>query len=132
MRQATAYFLVFSIVFQAFYNAGVTAFWLSNRAYIAATLCENRDKPEMKCGGKCYLKKKIADSPDTAPAQKNSKFPNLKKGIELAELKPETLVLMVFPHSASYPCLILGVENRRDLLIPKSVFHPPAYLGLTV
>lgn len=31
-----------------------------NKEYIAAFLCENRDKPEMHCGGKCQLKKSIS------------------------------------------------------------------------
>ncbi len=46
-----------------------TAFKI-NQAYIAATLCVNKGKPEMHCKGKCYLRKKIAESHDkdaTAP-----------------------------------------------------------------
>lgn len=31
-----------------------------NQAYIAANLCENQDRPEMKCNGHCYLMKKVA------------------------------------------------------------------------
>lgn len=27
--------------------------------YIATQLCENRDKPELLCNGKCYLKKQL-------------------------------------------------------------------------
>lgn len=30
-----------------------------NQAYIAKVLCVNRDKPQMHCDGKCYLKKEI-------------------------------------------------------------------------
>jgi hypothetical protein len=32
-----------------------------NRTYIAQNLCENRAKPELKCGGQCYLMKKLAE-----------------------------------------------------------------------
>lgn len=28
--------------------------------YIVSTLCENKDKPEMECDGKCYLSKQLA------------------------------------------------------------------------
>ncbi len=28
--------------------------------YIVATLCENKDKPELECNGKCYLSKQLA------------------------------------------------------------------------
>jgi len=30
-----------------------------NHDYIASVLCENRDKPQMHCDGKCYLKKEM-------------------------------------------------------------------------
>lgn len=30
-----------------------------NQAYIASVLCENKDKPEMKCNGKCHLNKQL-------------------------------------------------------------------------
>lgn len=33
-----------------------------NKEYIVSALCENRDKPEMACGGKCYLESKIEES----------------------------------------------------------------------
>jgi hypothetical protein len=34
----------------------------TNKEYIASVLCENRNKPEMACNGKCYLNKKIEAS----------------------------------------------------------------------
>ncbi|WP_072359653.1 hypothetical protein [Chitinophaga sancti] len=30
-----------------------------NQNYIASVLCVNRDKPDMHCNGKCYLKKQL-------------------------------------------------------------------------
>jgi hypothetical protein len=39
----------------------VVAFWL-NQTYIIENLCINRQKPELACNGKCYLKKKIKES----------------------------------------------------------------------
>ena len=35
-----------------------------NKEYIASVLCENRNKPELACNGKCYLNKKLAQSQD--------------------------------------------------------------------
>src|ERR1043165_1467651 len=31
----------------------------ANHSYIAAALCVNRDKPQMHCDGKCFLKKEL-------------------------------------------------------------------------
>ncbi|MBC8644541.1 hypothetical protein H9W95_12115 [Flavobacterium lindanitolerans] len=33
-----------------------------NYDYIATVLCINKDKPEMKCNGKCHLMKELAKS----------------------------------------------------------------------
>ncbi len=33
--------------------------YIVNYNYIRTELCENRDKPEMHCNGKCYLKKQL-------------------------------------------------------------------------
>lgn len=34
--------------------------YAANYNYIVSELCENRDKPEMECNGKCYLIKELA------------------------------------------------------------------------
>lgn len=34
------------------------SYW-ANQEYIAKNLCENRDKPELKCNGKCHLAKEL-------------------------------------------------------------------------
>lgn len=36
------------------------ASYIINYDYIANVLCENKDVPEMKCNGKCYLSKMLA------------------------------------------------------------------------
>jgi|LauGreDrversion4_2_1035121.scaffolds.fasta_scaffold193617_2 hypothetical protein len=47
----------------------------ANQSYIAATLCGNRDKPEIHCLGLCYFEKQMqkhqgADKVLSAPSQK--------------------------------------------------------------
>jgi len=41
-------------------NAGYNA----NHSYIASALCANRDKPQMHCDGKCFLKKELNNQQD--------------------------------------------------------------------
>ena len=36
--------------------------YISNYDYIVSKLCENKDKPELQCNGKCYLSKMLAKS----------------------------------------------------------------------
>lgn len=54
-----------------------------NKDYIARVLCVNRDKPEMKCEGKCYLCKKLK-----ADAKKDQDDPErrIDNGSELISL----------------------------------------------
>jgi len=43
-----------------------------NKTYIATTLCENRDKPQLDCKGKCFLKKKISQAEKQEQKQERS------------------------------------------------------------
>ena len=54
-----------------------------NKDYIAKWLCVNRDKPAMKCEGKCYLCKKLKTD-----AKKDQENPGrrMDKGSELISL----------------------------------------------
>lgn len=39
-------------------------YYNANREYIARVLCENRDRPQLHCDGKCYLAKKLKAQQD--------------------------------------------------------------------
>ncbi|REA60199.1 hypothetical protein DSL64_15735 [Dyadobacter luteus] len=39
------------------------------KEYIAKSLCVNRDKPKLKCNGKCYLAKKLAEASEQQERQ---------------------------------------------------------------
>ncbi|MBL7797657.1 MAG: hypothetical protein JNJ90_14260 [Saprospiraceae bacterium] len=117
---------------QAFYNAGVVVYWLANRAAIATTLCENRDKPELECDGKCYLKKKIAEAPDNPPANDGTEFPPLRKAVEVA-VTPEAAPALRLPAAMEEPAVLVPGQGRHRGLIPdKSIFHPPSFPGALV
>ncbi|TPE41039.1 hypothetical protein [Pontibacter mangrovi] len=67
MRLTVATILLLLMTFQVLYKGIVLSSYFANKAYIAAVLCENKDKPEMHCEGKCYLKKQLqkAESPES-------------------------------------------------------------------
>lgn len=124
MRQSIAVLLIFSLCYQTFYNLGVTAYWVANRAYIAENLCENRDKPQMKCNGKCYLKKKMIDAPQ--PVQKSAPAPpQLKKGIEPAVLENAPLTFVSVVGDAQVSILIPASSRRYFVFRIDDIFHPP-------
>jgi hypothetical protein len=91
-----------------------------NKRYITAILCENRDKPALKCEGKCYLSKKFRKE-----ATKDRENPERR-----AENKFEVLS---FQHGFSMdhpdrPALSLAYPRFRETISNRfadSFFHPP-------
>jgi hypothetical protein len=76
LKKLTAYFLIFSLLSVNFSRFFIFAGFELNRNYIAAKLCENRDKPWMHCNGRCYFMKKInqareSERNDDRQSQKN-------------------------------------------------------------
>src|ERR1039458_1757492 len=62
------------ILLQTFSQVVIVAEYYANKDYIAKNLCENRDKPQLHCEGKCCLKKKLAkEGKDQAPSPRNQK-----------------------------------------------------------
>ncbi len=47
------------LLFPTFSKLGMVADYLLNKDYYAKILCENQDKPELECEGKCALMLKI-------------------------------------------------------------------------
>jgi len=59
MQKLTALFLLIIVAGSTFNKAIALIDYRVNKNYIAATLCENRNKPSCHCQGKCYLKKQL-------------------------------------------------------------------------
>lgn len=61
MRRLAATFLVL-VYLTTFYKVAVPYVgYYANKDFIAAELCINQDKPELKCKGKCFLMQKLED-----------------------------------------------------------------------
>jgi hypothetical protein len=76
VRRFIAYLLVAALISVNFSCLFIYAGFELNRNYIAAHLCENRDKPWLHCNGKCYFMKKIKqarekEKNDQRQSQKN-------------------------------------------------------------
>jgi hypothetical protein len=69
LNRITAIFLLLSLVTANFSRYMVYAGFELNKNYIAANLCENRDKPWLHCNGKCYFMKKIKQAEDNDKKQ---------------------------------------------------------------
>lgn len=47
---------------QTFYTAGVMVWFLVNQKIVAQKHCINKQRPALKCDGKCFLSKKIKEA----------------------------------------------------------------------
>jgi hypothetical protein len=77
LKKYTSIFLLIVLSAPQLLRLEIIRQWKANQAYITANFCENRAKPALKCDGKCYLRKQLAQSgteespASPAPAQKN-------------------------------------------------------------
>ena len=92
--------------------------------YIVSTLCENKDKPELECNGKCYLSKQLAKE---AGDDENNPFNQTSK----TEI-PQFIISEVIPYfSFSTDIEISNINNfglAPDLYLSSfslQILHPP-------
>jgi len=64
VKKAIATMVCLCLIAQCLIQLGVVGYYELNKAYIVQNLCENRDKPQMKCCGKCYLRKQLQKAAD--------------------------------------------------------------------
>lgn len=55
-----------TFIFQLSVKTGVMLWYEANKTYISKALCENRNRPQLHCDGKCVLAKKLQQA-ETQP-----------------------------------------------------------------
>src|SRR5690606_17911547 len=93
IRNSIAFILIVTLLTSGFSRFFVYAGFELNRDFIATTLCENIDMPEMHCNGQCYLAKKIQQ----AQEKEKSNTQDLKKG-NYQEAFITTKVVLITPY----------------------------------
>lgn len=61
MRTVIIYIWLITTILPTFSQWGTIAYYQVNKQYITRVLCQNRDKPQLHCNGKCYLAKKLKE-----------------------------------------------------------------------
>lgn len=111
--------LILSLSFQCVVKLGLLTYYSVNIEYIIKELCENKDKPELKCEGKCFLKKKMAQADET-----EKKANEIFKQIEFPAFIPNTTLSF----NVEYKDLKVHFATLKDLYshnIHEKIFHPP-------
>ncbi|SDL58189.1 hypothetical protein SAMN04487898_12113 [Pedobacter sp. ok626] len=98
----------------------VYAEFKANQKYIAAALCENRDKPQMHCNGKCYLMKKLKEAEEKEKKQEEA---SQKKGGQDAFVLNSPLIVSFyeFTPKKKEPAFISFQLPK----ISSEILHPP-------
>lgn len=96
-----------------------------NYDYIVEKLCENKDKPEMECNGKCYLTKQLAEE---AAGEKENPSSNKTSKIEIPQIIiSENLPEFIFAYNTEISS-VNGFGYQPDLynsLFVSGILHPP-------
>ncbi len=120
MKYLVAITLLFSMIVQTFQMGIIEADFIINRDQIAATLCENKDKPQMQCHGSCQLKKEL---------EKQDK----KATLDLShEIQPFIVANGIEPLNNMLPSDMksyLPYQSLQGILFAPSLLHPPAQLS---
>lgn len=106
IRRLIAFTLLLALLSSILSKLFVYAEFKSNQAYIAATLCENRDRPELNCQGKCYLMKKLKEAEDKEKKQEN-------------QAQKKASVDLFFVNEPAAPVLVMTVPAKKKPSIQK-------------
>lgn len=77
MRTIIVYIWLITTILPTFSQWGMIAYYQINKAYITRVLCENRDKPQLHCNGKCYLAKKLKEQQEKQDKQTSDRVQNI-------------------------------------------------------
>lgn len=121
MKKLTAAILILIFLFQGFYSTAVTYWFYFNRSYIAEKLCINRDKPELKCKGNCYLAKKLKESESQKTDDANFQ---LKEWVSISPFILNTTTLHFFNRNPDKKLFTLSADEYQ-YLHQHAIFHPP-------
>jgi hypothetical protein len=99
--------------------------YIINYDYISTQLCENIEKPELKCNGKCHLAKELAKASESEKPLNSDKKQNTKYEIEVLFCESITSF-----NSAKFLNFELNenisfYQNFYTSVVFSSVFHPP-------
>ena len=104
----------------SFFNASMTCFMYEmNKEEITFNYCENIDKPELNCNGKCYLMKRLKSEQESNEKPKilDNRVVTQWIHTDIASLEMQWFV----NESERYSNLVMGIENT----IPNLLDRPP-------
>lgn len=98
--------------------------YIVNYDYIVNTLCENKDRPQLQCNGKCYLSKQLAKE-----AEQKDKNPfgerTFNQLIQIVYFEPLCDVALVAPCDTTGEDNFDNSPNLLQTLFASDISQPP-------
>jgi hypothetical protein len=98
--------------------------YVANYDYIAKILCENKEKPELKCNGKCHLMKEMAKASENEKPLSQDKKSSIQES-EILFVQQFPFFEIKFIPTSSLKEINLYYTNLYCYNKIESVFHPP-------
>lgn len=93
-----------------------------NKEYIVEFLCINKDKPELKCDGKCHLAKQIKKQQENEPKSMRVSLENYPIGfINIYNIQSHLILITSSDSGFSYSNLYYSDYKASYLKPPESV-----------
>ncbi len=127
LRQIVAILFLLLTLFHPLSKVWIIITFNVNRCYIATYLCENRDKPEMGCNGKCCLAKKLRELGEQEPKNVPKATTETLETFYLCQIECLKIDSLLPPAKEGY------CENYPSFISSSfisSVFHPPKAGGI--
>jgi len=101
--------------------------YVVNYDYITKVLCENKEKPELQCNGKCHLMKELAkEFENEKPIQNNKKIASSDFEVLFFQ---EIISLQFTQGNVHDKAITLDFyDNQYYHLNSSNVFHPPIFI----
>ncbi len=125
-RQLLSFIVLLALLNPLALKVGVVMYWKYNQRIIAQTLCENKSKPQLKCNGKCQLKKRLQQVSENKENEKTpplQAFKLLKIDQFIPACRPAIPVHLIGAFQTASPVAYAETLYRIDFI--KYIFHPP-------
>ena len=124
--------LAISIAIMVFAQSGskfvIFCAYLVNKEYITEVLCVNKDKPTMKCNGKCHLTKQLAKASESGSENSPEKKISFEQTeiVFFQEIQPIEIRQIYFLNKTS---IGNNYSNLYFHLNDCAFFHPPTFIS---
>ena len=102
--------------------------YIVNYDYIVKELCENKEKPALKCNGKCHLMKELAKTAEDNKNTSSDKKQNVKQEIEVLFCQDFKSLSCSNSYVFTNNKINSVYQNLYALTAIQSTFHPPTFL----